>query len=156
MDENAEKRVALAKDVLAQLAAKKIFPEVGTYLHMRANDECHVCALGSLVVACCGIEGRRQLNCDAVVACLRPVFDADQLVLIEAAFENDAEPPTLEIYSGEDDDLLASAADSIGPIRYAEDEEGDYDVAPGEAERRMRWIMQNIIDHNGTFVPEAP
>lgn len=157
----AEKRVAVAKDVIAQLDAKKIVALCGSYVSitpkeneifsLEPDDEmqtvlagrvCDACALGSLFI--CAVAKLDDCTADSVqfdkhydvdyymrddpYEYLGQFFEHEQLHRIEQAFEG---------YAGWSDDDGANYIDE-------------------DAERRLRVIMKNIIDNNGTFtlVPE--
>jgi hypothetical protein len=150
---NAAKRVALAKDVIAQLDAKKFVPAAGVYVLRNPNGSCELCAIGALVASCCGFPYTNERR--VLLECLRPTFTGHQLDLIESAFE--AANMSAVVNSAEDVSEAArahwrrcedvSTSDSVQFDVYAED--ADY-----RDERVMRLIMSNIITNNGTFVPE--
>src|ERR1051325_4945463 len=134
MDANAEKRVALARDVIAQLDAKSIVPEIGIYCAPDRSEhgKCNVCALGALMVACCGPKATCSVH--TVIACLEPVFTEEQIILIEAAFEGNSRPPSWDVTVAAPD--VDPAALWLGDI----EDEDDHN----EAEARMRAIMESI------------
>lgn len=147
MKEKREKRIALAKDVLARLDAEELIPGFGNYCIPR-DAKCDVCATGALVVACCGIPTetpRGGLGEDDVIQCLAPFFDANELALIEAAFEGRCEAPLSHYCTVPRNDLKHAAMMFRRPS-FAVDE-------ALEAEGRLRAIMQNIIENNGVFRP---
>lgn len=148
---NKEKRVALAKDVLAQLRAKKLAPRTGTYCRVDDDGTCHVCALGALVVACCNPDEVESK--EAAIACLVPLFSRQQVALIEAAFEQYSDPPTAEGTSVSRK-ALATAAEMFSSSYRKEGEMLDVFMTRylAACKRRMRAIMRNIIDNDGTFV----
>lgn len=118
------KRVAIARDTLAALAAQKILAKRGIYLGDDAQEngdklpnkyECHACALGSMFV---GLTTRlKDLSVKGspyrfdITSHLSRYFSNEQLDSIEDRFENGVEA----------------------------------------AEDSLTSIMQNIIDNNGTF-----
>jgi hypothetical protein len=150
----AQKRVAIAKDVLKQLKALNVVK--GTYLRnyglqLPRNDQakqhinqisrgCEVCALGACFLSHIRLfnevdvgtlAGRcgETVNCvfagsDLIDAELHKYFTYDQLLLIEAAFEG----WTGEGYEARD----------------------FYDKHPDPKER-LQAIMQNIVKNNGEF-----
>lgn len=154
--------VDLAKDVLRLLDAKSIKAQSGYYCtlpdswtyksgtsvqeHLRSNpkDPCGVCALGSLFMSF--VDRHNQvsmpdnwvgLNYDAtMIEKLSPYFSMKQLVMIETAFEG-----TLISARG-----VAVEGDWIYQCKKFLDAYYDKD-------RRLRAIMQNIIDNGGEFKP---
>lgn len=103
-----QKRVAIAKDVIAQLNAKKIIPESGTYFAIEDNPDdydvslqkhlpktqCSVCALGSLFYSHVKFNNKvtygdylKAWTSDLIVEELNNYFDFEQLGMIEYAFE---------------------------------------------------------------------
>lgn len=132
MKTKSEMRVNIAKDVIAQIKAKKITPLSGAYLCIdREEKTCEACALGSMFMThvakmnpldvifgdICEVdddEMRKQLS---------KFFSEDELWEIENAFERDGMSPEGCSYLDEDDD-----------------------------ERRLLLIMRNIIKNNGKFV----
>ena len=80
MDDRMQRRVALARDVLA---------------------------LGAMMVACCD-DAPRNAGChhERVIECLVPLFSVEELALIEATFEADSTMPMASACgSGLGDDL---------------------------------------------------
>lgn len=150
---SAEQRVAIAKDVIAQLDAERFEAAPGTYVEFsrgaRANKErqvceltagrtCEVCALGALFVA--GVERADKLRVKDLVygtergvlrgldgndcrAYLERFFEYDQLAEIESAFE-----------------CWGAGLKTRWRL-----------LPPDE---RMRRIMANIIKNYGEFVPD--
>jgi hypothetical protein len=149
-DPNAEKRVALAKDVLAKLAAKELSPYFGAYAVVDKKG-CRVCALGSLMVACCGAP-ESPTQADDVIRCLTPLFSLEELAIIEAAFEGDNDMPLSDIARGRGlaiGEQLTGAASVFGTPP-----EESYDGEGMSAADRIHDIMLNIVRHDGRFVPE--
>lgn len=142
----AQKRVAVAKDVLKHLGEGTLVATKGDYLSVYdtgpTGEECHACALGA-VFACATIldGGRKALTEDD--SCLSShtmvrelenagIFSTEQLRTIECAFEGWG-PDTSEEYGTED-----TLAFNRGVTR---------------PRTRMARIMRNIIANNGEFVP---
>lgn len=151
MDQKAQKRVAIARDVLVKLLAKEIKPTHCVYFQ-KDREGCEVCAVGSMVVACCDADD--DLDEQSAVECLSPHFDVEQLALIEAAFEGDTDMPIRgEVAEEPDgfDDQINRAADMFGPGRIWRGD-GFANCGP-EPEVRLRGIMENILQNEGTFVP---
>lgn len=142
-------RVKLAQDVIAKIAAKEITPKFGRYILIDKNG-CQACALGSMVAACCGIA---DLNSDAntreMIHCLTPLFDVEELAVIEATFEGDADMPMREAAEDISYCVLEAAAEVFG-----ENPDSKYCAGEGNpgASDRITAIMQNIIKHDGDFV----
>lgn len=150
----AAKRVAIAKDVLAQLKVGRYNPICGRYWsinsrspnykvsqeNLNVNFLCRVCMDGALVVSairkfngatiCLENGGNEQL----VLNVLADYFSLEQLQLIEAAYE----PNVLALaMSTKDSELYEEAR----PFR---------EQYP-DAEKRMIAICKNIIRNKGTF-----
>jgi hypothetical protein len=131
-----EKRVALAKDVLAQMEMKKFIPTPGTYLSSYAGmnedgtakiaETCNVCALGALTVSLIDGDafsdyGENKVSCYGVLD-RAGLWTRSETENIERAFEGG----------------------------YYSNSDGDYDHQP-TAEFRMKEIMLNIIQNDGIF-----
>lgn len=154
-----QRRVIIAKDVLAWLKEKKLHATPGTYLSsvdfttvvdgeyksLRVEEDrvdgggCSACALGGLFA--CMVENTgglqdfwRHSDQDRIRTKLAPYFDERQLAMIETAFEHC-------YFSGEG----ATSIDLNAAYRFGE--------AFDAGARRMRAIMRNIIRNNGTFKP---
>ena len=154
----ADKRVAIATDVILQLRAGKFNAQQGVYASLGreltntelkkdasevfTNKSCTVCGIGGLFVsAVCNADNlpvsqvelfnirEASVSGEAAYDYLVQFFDEDQLKLIETAFE-------------QRDDF---GADDYEALLFGEDVEDDED--------RLRLIMENIIVNNGTFVP---
>jgi len=167
----AKKRVQIAKDVIEQLDLKKFVSSPGTYFNLKdvpdsydygnhelqkvLNDsgECKVCAKGAIFATKvlnynnCVINtddkfyfGTLELKESILSENLSDIFSKKQLDLIENAFECDY----TNICSDEDDVHLSDLVRARFMYGYICDD-------PDSTER-MRLIMQNIIDNNGTFV----
>jgi hypothetical protein len=168
----AEKRVAVAKDVLAQLADKKhgYVATPGHYITPRftlgenevlpdglrealpfiQSEPCEVCGLGSLILSKARLYNK--MDVDDVLkedsfftgkfifsggqdSLLEDLFSITQITMIEDAFEQ-----TETGWYGNCSESKRLKAVEFGK-RFDETEE------------RLRAIMQNIIDNNGSFVP---
>lgn len=162
-----QQRIAIAKDVLAQLDARKIIAEAGRYAVRRTkwqynqeahtseqvDDGCQACALGSLFVCAVELDGKppgpRERGSiyglphtaydsrQPVINKLLPYFSKTQLNLIESAYER--HPYNGNGYKSRDAIAFGKRYDS-----------NDYD------DLRLRVIMQNIIDNDGRFIPTVP
>jgi hypothetical protein len=147
----SQKRVAIAKDVIAQLDTRRLRARTMTYVYLvgpkpkasydqqvcdlTVGRNCQVCALGAMFVV--AVERADKLNVsdnvdfdnrfhgadgETCYSYLAQFFSTDQLHQIEAAFEG---------FDG---------------IRWAWAE--DTDVSP---EERMRRVMTNVIRNRGRF-----
>jgi hypothetical protein len=173
----SDKRVAIARDVLAQLDAGRITAEAGVYVRsfdlvnlieesakdaqlqnlLPEVEECNVCALGSMFI--CGVNIANKLPVKGLTTFeeevsgsdakkyLRRFFTNGQLGLIESAFETG---DMLDNYSrvSQHDANLLRAAILFGQLFDLED---DYQTGD---ELRLRAIMENIIVNKGTFRPD--
>lgn len=171
-----QKRVAIAKDVLASIRSKRITPEKGTYLEMASDKQdpfgyetplaaqvrdlvvggkCTACAVGSMFL--CAVERHDDLTVAeasdrvdislGMKQFLARFFDYDQIALIESAFERAA---YLSIESGRQPPR-AGAAILFGRAAVAGmNVDADYRKC---ARVTMRAIMENIVENGGTFVP---
>lgn len=128
-----QKRVALAKDVLAQLEMKKFIPTPGTYLDSRdgtdntTRETCNVCALGALTVSLIDGDaftewGGSNVSCYDVLTAAG-LWTYKETEAIEHAFEG----------------------------AHYRNEYGEWDGAP-DPETRMKEIMMNIVRNEGNFV----
>lgn len=162
---NQEKAVMIAADVIKRLDSRKLEAETGDYISLyifeAAKDEplnkvldsledaCQVCALGGLFY--CSImlgdqidtidllgEYNNYILASALKEDLLPIFGADQLSLIESAFEVYHIVTVDSIYKRYSPEI--SRALAFGR-RY------------NSADERMRAIMSNIIRNKGIFKP---
>ena len=172
----AQKRVMIAKDVLAQIKAERYFPERGEWVRplwsddqksidikldpnssikdafkSKAINSCQVCALGGLFMSCTNLNNNTTVqdmkteyylgevvqDNDKISNGLNRIFTRKQLMLIETYFEGGEGyfKGYSEYFSYSDEKLLVTFFKS-----YHDDE-------------RLKMIMQNIIDNNGTFKP---
>lgn len=163
------KRIAIAKDVIMQtMVGGLIRPKAGVYLTLKGDTSivgpcapdsskkielvdalndgkvtgCTACALGSMLV--CTALRRDNVSVAAAEACfgksigkeLSDFFHIEQIEMIECAFERS--------YMHAHYDRMYST-----PIMNAIKFGAKYRW-PGQ---RLRAIMQNIIDNDGTFIP---
>lgn len=174
---SAEKRVQIARDVLAQLESKRLIASTGEWLInsnrtvkgsfyskedyidnlefqevLKRTEKCKGCALGGIFMS--AVERANNLKLQELdpdfgiyitgiprksdIFCyLNRYFTHEQLVLIEFAFEMGNGVCYIE------DDMLRIRALNLFL--------GEYGNARN-AEFRMKYIMQNIVDNNGDFV----
>jgi hypothetical protein len=163
----AQKRVMIAQDVLAQLKAKRYVAESGCWVRIHYSpatvaetdsvqelfvekkiESCNVCALGGLFMSCTNFNNNTLLkDLDSVSEYLgslvdegkklsnklNSIFTTNQLKLIESYFE---------------------ANDGFFRDYYEGDRiEAFYNKYPSE-KKRLQLIMENIVENDGTFVPE--
>lgn len=161
----ANARVAIAKDVLAALDARKITATSGSYgsilfdkpfmtgtVNVRETlpsmTSCYVCALGAAAIALVGRDNnldtevnlgsfRMRIDDDEYREMLREYFSPVQLAMIESAFET-------QNYAYKEQVSLSNK-NVQAAISFADLESSD--------EQTMRRIFQNIIKNKGTFVP---
>ena len=156
----SEKRVSIARDVIAQLASKRFEAKQGLYVDTDAEvtkatakrdasevfasaKSCTVCGIGSLFVsAVCkadklpvadlGLEAGdyADVGGDAAYAYLEQFFSLNQLKSIECAFEQ------TDSFGGDNSYQSAKFGDEV-----VDDDD------------RLRLIMENIIVNKGRFVP---
>lgn len=160
------KAVRIAKDVLSQLAAKKLSATPGIYVSMpvpsdvdhstpfcsilRNSNKCEVCALGGLFMGLTINDKSITLGFNPDVYTesisqpsdfrddLMDIFGRHQLDMIESAFEVD--DMTYDFNDGTDEEDAIQAAIEFG-------NELDYPDA------RLAGIMNNIIANRGVFRP---
>ena len=157
----AVQRVAIAQDVLAWLSIGRLRATISNYLSDGADDystestRCDACALGAVFavtatrstrVARALDEAWSELDPDEMQDTLAPYFDLEQLRLIETAFEADV------AYAGLPDDELCQASQEAWWARADAAAKFCEHLGP---KGRMRAIMKNVIQHNGTFDPTA-
>lgn len=138
-------RVAVCKDIIKLIQMKKLNISTGNYL-TKLNGiceptfegiakECEVCAKGALLLTAFKLydgKGFAEINSpyglydDFILEQLDGLFSRTQLHLIEAVFEGWKDGPTKQFYYDHYND-----------------------------EDRLLAIMQNIVDHNGTFKPSV-
>jgi hypothetical protein len=167
----AQKRVMIAQDVLAQLKAKRYVAESGCWVQANYNitvplaeiryddsvqelfvekkiESCNVCALGGLFMSCTNFNNNTLLEElddaseklgnligeeEKLSNKLNEIFTTDQLKLIESYFEAN--------------DGYFRDYDEDGRI------EAFYNKNSSD-KKRLQLIMENIVENNGTFVPE--
>jgi hypothetical protein len=151
MNKKARERVAIAKDALAWVEAGALTPQCGVYVrptiyptqsevYKQLRDvylgKCEVCARGALFLA-------KAVRFDNVLAgnfnmpsanlcALEEHFEFQQIALIENYFEGR----------------------SVHWVNYNSDLYIYWARRHPSSSERMTLILQNIIDNDGTFVPE--
>jgi hypothetical protein len=166
----AEKRVLIAKDVLAQLKAEKIVPSPGDWVRMyvatvpdgsldvctitenpvKKGVECHCCGLGALMLS--EIRHTNELTVGDLRVC-RPYSAAPVSVVIGRGDSGDR----LEKYFSSGHLQLIEIAFEEGRGAHSVFTSQDYEAkmfALGKKpEERLRLIMKNIVKNGGTFAP---
>jgi hypothetical protein len=146
--------LAVAKDVLAMIAAKKITPKTMIYASMdnfkftkapadlqaatrRKGFTCECCAKGAALVAYAhlvdDVPFKGAYSNSEVLKALTPVFGAAQLAMMEDAFE----------LNGDDEDTFEFGIKASGDERW---------TAKG-AKMRLVAVMRNIVKNKGVFKP---
>lgn len=164
----SEKRVAIARDVIAQLDVKKLVAQSGTWLTSGGDDDfiptysgddelqkvfskvesCTGCALGGMFL--CAVQKADNLKIKNLSAYNEeqdyniPVEGTDLMKYLKKFFDNDQ----LELIENHFENGMGSIGVHIPKHKL---------FAPDvtEDEMRMRLIMQNIIVNKGTFKPEV-
>lgn len=163
----AERRRAVARDVLAQLDAKKYEAAHHVYTNSKLSHDnqavfrslsasegaaCHVCGVGSVFVSTMVMANPETTlgqvrAADAVLGNragrdqIRDVFNREQLAAIETAFEGN--------YYGCSYGEMFDRHGVMKPIAYRA---CDFNKEVEGAEPRLRRIMENIVE-NGEFRP---
>lgn len=162
----AEKRVAIAKDVLAQVKIQTIFPVQGNYIEIdeiKGNFDsdvqvnslikdkkisCNCCMKGSLFMAHVNktnhltlddLDSHGHSNNESMYERLDKIFTQEQLDLMECAFEGDLISDSTGKLSSKED-LINKAYDNFF-IQYNDETE------------RLIAICKNLIKNKGTFIP---
>lgn len=165
--------VEVAKDVIAFLTIDKITPDAGSYGFLTfANPievnaacnlrekiatmvTCNVCAMGSLMVAFVSRfnnfsvrtydSGNVTIHSDQIMKTLSPYFSSEQLGLMEKAFGDFTFSNSLT------QEQRDKAHDFF--VKENGGHDGDHDCSYVNSKGRLIAIMQNVVDHNGTFNP---
>lgn len=152
-----EKRIAIAKDVIAQVRSQKFVAEQGTYIrakgykyedrvaHKDKVDEllqiegvtCNVCAKGAVFMSYvmktggCDVSDANHSGTHTIAHKLKDIFDSDQLDLMESAFERSP----------------FGRCDPGDAVRFGR--------KYGNSHDRLIAIMENVIENKGTFKPNT-
>lgn len=149
-----EARVLIAKDVLKQLDAKKLVATEGTYLEFEnvkfsdsdflhevlAETKCEVCALGSLYYS--RVQLANETKCGVTYT-----WHYDDKTRYGVSRSGTIEEDLLQYFDGEDLNAIETYFEGWR-------EASGFSEKNSDPETRMRKIMQNIVDNNGTFKPE--
>lgn len=163
-------RITIAKDVIAQIEAERYFAKGGSYVRISEEDNyrgsvkenfqkikhCKVCALGGCFLSI--VRFKNNVTFDEITdigakqfahnnkfrQILTSIFPAEQLILIENAFENGGfwETP---IFGSDYEKYSVSRHDKHAAWEFGQQFSNHND--------RLTAIMQNIIDNKGTFKP---
>ena len=200
----AEKRVMIAKDVLAQIKAQRYIPEHAVWVaptfdvksEVKYNDgyaydteeqadrsvqelwatkelqTCNVCALGGMFMSCVGLNNNTTVrdleaeteylsevieNEDSISNGLNKFFTKSQLALIEIYFEGGIGGFYIEDLV---DGYYGTVSSATRKLFSREDDDGythltNFDAKYKTPSDRMKAIMTNIVENNGTFKPET-
>ena len=153
-----KQRIAIAKDVIAMIDSKKIIPSYNIgYMSFSANfsnkkvelceiietNQCRVCALGGMLAAHVMKVDNFRIDGDCLNSIhrfeitdqLEDYFSIEQLDLIESAFEVSHMGSSLPVDSNQINKAIKFGMTKLDTCA------------------RIKAIMQNIIDNDGTFVP---
>jgi len=166
-----QQRVLVAQDVLAQIKAKRYLASPGTWAiptysvpdkNLKEEDSvqklfaiktiktCNVCALGGLFMSCTNLNNNTTVT-ELGEACelgdsleygdqklsngLNRIFTKNQLILIENYFEN------ADGYYAPEATVTMTDHINLFNEKYPNPQD------------RLKEIMKNIVENNGTFVP---
>lgn len=158
----AEKRVQIARDVLAQLRSKKLIATAGTWLSgeygeslftradaennvelqeiLKKQETCEGCALGGMFM--CAVERHNKLK----------VKNLESPNSGEAS-EGDAIKYLRKFFTVDQLDEIEAAFEQGEGARSGSEVAVNFAADVDDDEERMRLIMENIIVNNGKFVP---
>lgn len=171
-----EKRVAIAKDVLKQLDARRLVAQSKTWLvggagtiriteedHekplcqlLASQESCNVCALGGILVSAAKLANAATVN-DVRDKNTEGYFVVDMFTML----------PYLKNFFDESQLRLIELAFERGDGGYSPASQADYEAAEIFAQQktylagdevdddtRLRLIMECVVRNNGTFVPK--
>jgi hypothetical protein len=176
----AEKRVMIAKDVLAQIKAKRYIPESGTWVDANWNirggideihetdsvqklfadrtiETCSVCALGGLFMSC------TNLNNNTCVSDIN--YGGEGTEIGERIEEGDTlsnglnkifskkQLQLIEVYFEKGDGWFGEAGYTGNYIGEDSRHVEYFNEAYPDDDERLVEIMKNIVANDGTFVP---
>jgi hypothetical protein len=170
----AQKRVAIAKDVIEQVKAEKYFARNRTYIDFYNKLEgeiqsnfnkvkCECCALGAMFLS--DVKYTNQCTFEQAKSTsfsfdeenrLRNYFDVEQLILIEAAFEcwssdrllDYDEHTSGQIRDGFGYDLVMS---NLSITEDDLDNAANFGNKYDDSSERLIKIMENIVKNKGKF-----
>lgn len=164
-----DKRVAIAKDVIANLNSKKFIAKHGSYIETIGDNKqinqftlldttCNVCAIGSLLTGRISRGNKLDINLDTLlhiddfageeeIKLLKDLFTAKELRYIEYAFEGWNINDSFE-FTDKEIEKVEKFFDS-----YINRNANDYEIEKSRSDdKRLRAIMNNIIKNKGKFV----
>lgn len=152
---NAEKRVAICKDVLARIAASKIRPNSGSFwkygptdfdsygdsMQKRVNDgECAVCAKGALF--CSWVGNFNEVKIDAFELVADELPDTDEMVRVV--------PELVEIFGQQMLDNIEAVFEKE-TYYWSEDQHENQNYIDAFDDFTLEDIMKYIIANGGDF-----
>jgi hypothetical protein len=175
----AEKRVYIARDVLAQIAMKKLVPTSGVWLTsdtelftkndvakdpelqdlLKKTKQCEGCAIGGMFM--CAVQVADQLkisNLEGVKEFKDDVKfeDADpRFAFLDSDIQQeDAFKYLRRFFSSNQLAMIETAFEKDGDACHTGDASANFVKQINDPSERMQLIMQNIIVNKGTFRPE--
>jgi hypothetical protein len=165
----AQKRVMIAKDVLAQIKAERYFPERGKWVRpfwsddqksidikldpnssikdafkSKAINSCKVCALGGLFMSC------TNLNNNTTVGDMKTEYYIGEFVNDDVKISNGLN----RIFTQKQLILIESYFEGSQGYFKGDNEKTLVFLESYNDDERLEMIMQNIIDNDGTFKPK--
>jgi hypothetical protein len=173
---NAEKRVEVAKDTLLRIEMKQLDAYTGSIIHYLGDVKekygesgiqdvintdskftCQVCAKGAMFMSYVGRVNKMEF-CEintgnygesSVHTKLGEIFSLEQLALIELAFEGEQYLK----YLNDEDDTYGIAPENIILSDNEYNQAGLFHNSYTNVDYRLVAICENIIDNEGTFKP---
>lgn len=178
----AEKRVAIARDVLAQLGSKKLVAARGTWLEnangnslyseadvkknvelqsiLAKTEQCEGCALGGLFL--CAVRQADKLKLDELINVKdfkkgqKDYTEDVYLDEIDQINMSDAFNYLKRFFPKAQLEMIETAFELGYGACHSDDEATNlFAVGVNDASDRMRLIMENIVSHKGKFVPSV-
>ena len=172
----AEKRVYIARDVLAQIALKKLVPSIGMWLTsdkplytekdvakdvelqdiLKRTKQCEGCAIGGMFM--CAVQTANQLklsNLEGVKIFKEDQEDSPFYAHLDTDIEyEDAFKYLSKFFSHDQLEMIETAFEKDAGACHAGDDSATFVTEINDPSVRMELIMQNIIVNKGTFKPE--
>lgn len=173
----AEKRVMIAKDVLAQIKAKRYIAESGTWVDANWNilseidgtesvqklfadrtiETCNVCALGGLFMSCTNLNNNTcvdDINYGGEGSELGAMIEyGDTLSNGLNKIFSKKQLQLIEVYFERGDGWFGEDGFSGDYIGEDSRHVKDFNDAYPDDDERLVEIMKNIVANDGTFVP---
>jgi hypothetical protein len=180
----AEKRVAIARDVLAQLSSKKLVASRGTWLIgsgggalydvkdikknaelqsiLAKQEQCQGCALGGMFM--CAVRQADKLKLDELNNVKEFNFNLEltsypedvELDEYDQIEMDDAFKYLKRFFPKAQLEMIETAFEQGGGACHSDDEATkNFAYDVQDANDRMRLIMENIVLHKGKFVPSV-